>query len=232
MGTKKRLSRVKPPTSLGLGAHVVALSVLLVSGVFVAVSLLLSFTNSIDISPWDLTLGLMLIVGPIGFGSIWILGTAGIMGGTPAVIAVVEVAGALIGGIALAFIGPSESFINVAVGAGFGSFVSLIVVYPFFLIGLRQDRIVYVESPTESIARILSMNMDEDWYYGYHRAYYVTIRFSADGELINLMARVSGDIYDSLSVGSSIAIRYAPSDPAVALLEGEYNPLQVVQIGS
>ena len=63
-------------------------------------------------------LRLMFIVGPIGFGSIWVLGTAGIMGGTAAGVALIEIAGAVVGGTVLGILGPSESYINIVVGAG------------------------------------------------------------------------------------------------------------------
>ena len=48
------------------------------------------------------------------------------------------------------------------------------------------------------------------------------VLFRNDKEEVRLKAEVTKKLFDSTSEGASIAVRYVPGNPKVALLEGEY----------
>ena len=143
--------------------------------------------------------------------SLWRLALAGIVGGVG-------------GGVILYIFGPSDVDDVAVTGAAFGAFTSLTVAYLVFVINAWRHQNLIRKNPCESVARVLSMYEDEgNEGYSLHIAYNVTVRFCAYGVPIVLNATVNGKVFGSMRIGSLIPIRYVPSHPVIALLDGEYD---------
>jgi len=79
-------------------------------------------------------------------------------------------------------------------------------------------------SPMTSQATILDrqVQVSKDRYSEReYRTYWVVFRFDAGEEQVTLKARVSRFFYGSVGPGTTVTVRYAATNPCIALLEGE-----------
>ena len=91
-------------------------------------------------------------------------------------------------------------------------------------IGWEQDwRLYNRTAQVEAVGTVVVKAREEGSSdYGDYCLYHVTVRFSAGPNEILLRATVGEELYESTSEGASLTVRYAPSYPTAAMLEGEY----------
>lgn len=88
-----------------------------------------------------------------------------------------------------------------------------------FGIIVEREWHLYSRTAVEAVGTVVGKAKSD---YGDYTLYHVTVRFGVGSNEMSLKATVQQELYESASKGASLIIRYAPSIPQMALLEGEY----------
>ena len=87
----------------------------------------------------------------------------------------------------------------------------------------EKERNEFVEGHSAVEGRVL--NRYEQAHHGDRGdtyTYHVTVHFETNEGLFELDANVAKSLFNSVSEGQTISVRYADSDPTIAMLEGEW----------
>ena len=87
----------------------------------------------------------------------------------------------------------------------------------------EHERRMYNRTAVEAVGTVVGKAREKGSSdYGDYCLYHVTVRFSVGSNEILLRAQVGEKLYEATSKGASLTVRYAPSYPSLAMLEGEY----------